>query len=126
MSIELRDDEIAKVWAWVMARGGPHDVLGCFYEGFDGQLHFQWRLATRDYEGQPREERQKTFTRLAKPLPQPTAGIREEIASFASHVTQILNCETVKILAVEGDLSNAIQMLEDNTEPGELDKHLVH
>lgn len=126
MSIELRDSEISKVWAWVVAHEGPHDVLACCHAGVDGQFHIQWRLATREHEEQPREERKKTFMNLTKPLPESEAEIREEIAGFAQHISNALGCEFVKIIAVEGDVDKAIQMLEDNTEVGELNKRTVH
>jgi hypothetical protein len=124
MSIQLKEEEIKKFWAWVVVAEGPHHLLASFHEGTDGQFHMQWRLATREHEDQDPMERKKTFSHQAKSMEgMDDSTIRKEIAQFAAFMQEQFGAEQAKILAVEGGFDAAFEAIGDHVD---FTSHTVH
>lgn len=111
MSIELRANEVERVFAWVIIEADPHHLLACFHEGKDGKLHMQYRLATREDPSQEGMDRRKTFSRGSKPMPETEAEVRRHIAEFAMFMAKEMEAELPVILAVESDVKAAWELL---------------
>jgi len=100
------------VWAWIVGHGDVHEILACFHEGTDDCLHLQWRLATTHDD---EEDREKSFHHVARPLPETRAQIQEDIQSFAHHIQTVMGTTDVEILVVEGDVTRAVEVLQEHT-----------
>lgn len=113
MTIALIPEEVVKVWAWIVVEAEPHHLLACFHEGTDGQFHMQWRIATREGPDDRGEDRKKSFEHVSRDLASMSEDDkRADIASFAAHMGKSLDASAV-IIAVEGDVDKAFEMLED-------------
>lgn len=123
MSIELRPEEVERVFAWVIIEADPHHLLACFHEGKDGRLHMQYRLATREEEGQQSMDRRKTFSRGSKEMPETDDEVRSHIAEFATHMSREMGAEMGLIVAVEGDIEKAMEMLTKHPGVDEIPVH---